>query len=139
MAEKPVVCLPLAGFLSEVTCVLSSTESPQVHFHILTEPQDLALTGHYKVELCCHGCGESLLVMYTDPLDPRLPTSKGRFVHKHLKCPDFGFDIWCPDVRKNALTLDLRKVHPFRNNSKEDLTGYPRASKHITRAPQDET
>lgn len=83
--------------------------SPQVHLHFLTEEKEFTENGYGRLELCCHGCGESLLVLYRDE-GSRSAHLKVRdeFHKKHKTCPDRNYAESCPDYRRSSGVVDLR-------------------------------
>jgi hypothetical protein len=83
--------------------------TPQVHLHFLTGEQEYDEIGFGKVELCCHGCGEAVLLYYTeeDPSD-RCLEFRDQFTQKHANCQNHGFEKWCPDYRSSTSTKDMR-------------------------------
>lgn len=99
-----------ASHLMEVDCM---GNSPQVHLHFLTEPFEAQLCGFHKLELCCHGCGESILVYYYEPgteeaLGPEHLKARDEFVQAHEACQNRGYENHCPNYRSSTKILDLR-------------------------------
>lgn len=93
----------------------SIKESPQVHIHFLTGSEEMMELGYGKIELCCHGCGNSLLVLYVEPEaddevnpDTRHLKFRDEFHQKHKLCPDRGYDRMCPNQRSKFDVVDLR-------------------------------
>lgn len=86
-------------------------QSPQVHLHFLTDEYEHSLTGFWKVELCCHGCGQALLVYYTTPRGRAVGAQaaiRARFERQHRSCPNRRGDRVCLDYRSRVDLLDLR-------------------------------
>jgi hypothetical protein len=88
--------------------VNSLESAPQIHLHFLTGEAEHKDFGFGRVELCCHGCGESLLVFYDGSGKRGHMKLKKEFEAKHLKCPNHGYSNWCPNYRSEFLTADLR-------------------------------
>lgn len=90
--------------------------SPQVHLHFLTkEKEEYKELGYGKVEIVCHGCGESLLVYYMDDNHNELRLQvRDEFVHRHIKCPNRQYEMACPDWRTSFKVMDLRRAPPLR-------------------------
>lgn len=89
--------------------------APQVHLHFLTDETEYEELGYAKVELCCHGCGASTLVYYTnsDNADRRVQV-RDEFVQRHTKCPNRSYQSSCPDWRTSFRRLDIRqKFHQW--------------------------
>jgi hypothetical protein len=75
--------------------------SPQVHLHFLTEEAEFNENGYGRLELCCHGCGEALLVLYKD----------------EGSRSDRNYAESCPDYRRSFKTVDLRAAGFTRKRS----------------------
>lgn len=85
--------------------------SPQVHLHFLTDESDYKALGHGKVELCCHGCGHSVLVLYTEhgrPSDKVHIELRNSFVEKHKECVNRNYEKTCPNFRSKFEVADIR-------------------------------
>lgn len=105
--------------------------TPQVHLHFLTSKDEEKSCE--KVELVCHGCGESLLLYFHSRSwktnGPHLKV-KNDFRDKHQNCPNRNYEKNCPNYRKSCLKLDLRKKStktesvrkPGKRRSKEAMT-----------------
>jgi hypothetical protein len=85
------------------------TTAPQVHLHFLTDDSEYEELGYAKVELCCHGCGASTLVYYTNngKTDRRVQV-RDEFARKHSGCPNRSYQSHCPDWRSTFKRVDLR-------------------------------
>ena len=81
--------------------------TPQIHLHFLTSEKEYKKSGSGKIEIVCHGCGESLLLMYNSK-GPDVNVRKS-FEKKHLKCPNRGYEEDCPNYRSHLSVLDMRK------------------------------
>jgi hypothetical protein len=86
--------------------------APQVHLHFLTDDLEYSYIGFSKVEICCHGCGESVLVYYDTPGkdDTRHIELRDSFTMKHKHCPDRNYEERCPNFRTRIEVVDLRDV-----------------------------
>lgn len=82
--------------------------APQIHSHILTSDEEEKDMGYRQVEFCCHGCGESVIVMMKGKDPPATSRIRDRFIREHKGCPDFLFKEWCPDIRTKTKVVDLR-------------------------------
>lgn len=91
--------------------------SPQVHLHFLTEEAEFSENGYGRLELCCHGCGEAILVLYRDEgfRSAHLKV-RNEFHQKHKACPDRNYAESCPDYRRSFKTVDLRDVRAFKKH-----------------------
>lgn len=105
------VVAPRCGHASHLMEVDSMRNAPQVHLHFLTEGQEHYLLEYYKVELCCHGCGESTLVYFTEDPGSRSKhlSIRDAFVERHKMCPNHGYENWCPNWRSSFNTIDIRQ------------------------------
>ena len=85
--------------------------APQVHLHFLTDDTEYAQLGYGKLEICCHGCGEAMLIYYNDD-DPNTASHMGirdGFTAKHHECKNRRFEEECPTYRSKVTILDMRK------------------------------
>ena len=83
--------------------------TPQVHLHFLTEDKEFEETGYGRVELCCHGCGASVLVLYTDEeVKAKHLKIRNQFQTDHRFCPNRTYETSCPDYRRTSRLMDLR-------------------------------
>lgn len=84
--------------------------APQVHLHFLTEPEEYEELGYGKVELVCHGCGQSMLIYYNDrsSVGSKHMRIRDAFVAKHQRCPNRKFEDHCPNYRSNMEFKDIR-------------------------------
>lgn len=90
--------------------------APQVHLHFLTGEEEYEEYGFGKVELCCHGCGASTLVYYTNEgRHERHLQLRDEFTREHKKCPDRNYQSSCPDWRSSHKIVDIR---PKKNTAK---------------------
>lgn len=97
------------GHAAQLMEVCSLDGAPQIHMHFLTDPEEVLRCGFGKVELVCHGCGDSLLLYYTDTSNPTKHMKvRNSFVKKHRDCPDFGDGHHCCNFRSNFSVIDLR-------------------------------
>lgn len=103
---------PHCGHAFHLMEVDSMRNAPQVHLHFLTDEKEYQLLGFSRVELCCHSCGESVLVYFSDTVDTENKhlALRDSFVEKHKLCPNHGFESWCPNWRSSFSTLDLRST-----------------------------
>lgn len=125
MSASATNCGPtLHGYLAMVSDVLITKGAPQVHTHVLTDAEDFALIGHRRFELCCHGCGHSVLILHDDGDTKKASQERDIFLEVHRRCKDLGFETWCPDVRTNFSIIDLRKRTntPFKGSKGSRLT-----------------
>lgn len=108
MSAKVVFGVPASEYME--TDYLD--DAPQVHLHFLTGPDEYREQGYGRVELCCHGCGAGLLVLYNHSAD-----AAGRFHHvqitdtfaeQHGRCPNRSFEHECPPYRSSMSVVDLR-------------------------------
>lgn len=84
--------------------------APQVHLHFMTNDDEYDELGYAKVELCCHGCGASTLVYYTNTDKPdRRVQVRDEFVKVHARCPNRSYQSSCPDWRTSFKLLDIRQ------------------------------
>jgi len=97
---------------------------PQVHVHFLTDDLEYSYIGFSKVEICCHGCGEAVLVYYDAPGkdDTRHIELRDSFVKKHKLCPNRGYDELCPNARSKMEVVDLRDAPPRRRGFRGSRT-----------------
>jgi excisionase family DNA binding protein len=95
--------------LDLMVCEVAVT-APQVHLHFLTDGSEYEQLGYAKLELCCHGCGASTLVYYTDtgPIRRRMQL-RNEFIKAHRRCPNRNYQSECPDWRTSFSTIDIRK------------------------------
>lgn len=106
---------PKCGHVQHLMEIDSIEGSPQVHIHFLTDDLECSYIGYRKVELCCHGCGESLLVYYgTSPeeTDKRHNELRDGFISKHKICPNRDYENRCPNFRTKFEIADLREAPP---------------------------
>lgn len=84
-------------------------EAPHIHLHFLTSEDEFKELCYSKVEMCCHGCGASVLVYYrdTDNVDRQTQT-RDEFTQLHSKCPNHNYQSTCPDWRTSTRIIDLR-------------------------------
>ena len=86
------------------------TTLPHIHLHFMTGEDEYEELGYGKVELCCHGCGASTLVYYTDSDKPdRRVQLRDEFSKKHAKCKNRGYEHSCPDWRSTFKVIDIRQ------------------------------
>jgi hypothetical protein len=97
------------GHASQLFRVEYMDGSPQVHLHFLTDDEEYSRSGEGKVELVCHGCGESLLVRYDNSGSKKQFLSiRNRFRDDHAKCQNRSFEHSCPDYRRSFKSIDVR-------------------------------
>lgn len=101
---------PKCGQASHLMDIESMDGSPQVHLHFLTDDLEYSYIGFSKVEICCHGCGESVLVYYDVPgkEDTRHIELRDQFTTKHRRCPGRDYEERCPNFRTKMEVIDLR-------------------------------
>lgn len=86
------------------------TNLPHIHLHFMTDEDEYNELGYGKVELCCHGCGASTLVYYTDSdKQDRRVQLRDEFSKKHAKCLNRGYQSSCPDWRTSFKVIDIRQ------------------------------
>lgn len=94
------------GHASTLMEVNSIKNAPQVHLHFLSDEGE----GDARVELCCHGCGASLLMYYWE--DSKRATRhkqvRNDFVRKHVGCQNREYERDCPNYRSSFKVIDLR-------------------------------
>lgn len=102
------------------SAVVYFVRTPQVHVHYLTTDAEADALGASHLVVVCHGCGQSIRVLFKLPADPQeggLPTLtrvRDEFAIKHRGCPNRGFDRLCPPLDKGKQTLvDLRGQNLF--------------------------
>ena len=83
--------------------------APQVHLHFLTDAAEQVKLGFSRVELCCHGCGASLLLIYPEKATTRAVKVRDTFGKSHQACRNRNFENACPDYRSSSTVVDLRK------------------------------
>jgi excisionase family DNA binding protein len=77
----------------------------------MTDQREREQLGYSKIELCCHGCGASTLVYYTDTCPIRRRTHlRNEFIKAHRSCPNRNYQNECPDWRTSFSTIDIRKT-----------------------------
>lgn len=86
----------------------SLNEAPQIHIHLLTTDEEFKERGWGTHEICCHGCGASLLIYFDNNDSSLLSLPRRIFFEEHKNCPDFGYATWCPGYRTKFYSLDLR-------------------------------
>jgi hypothetical protein len=98
------------GHACQLMDVNTVKTAPQVHLHFLTDEEEYKQLGYGKVELCCHGCGASLLMYYTESQAQRRAHLKVRddFVKSHGKCPRV-VGGHCHNWRSTFSVVDIRK------------------------------
>lgn len=85
--------------------------SPQVHLHFLTDEDEYVRLGYGKMELCCHGCGQSVLVLYDKSKSKRQHLAlRNNFKKRHSGCPNKQYDSKCPNYRSSIEVLDVRST-----------------------------
>lgn len=98
------------GHASQLFKVEYLNGTPQVHLHFLTDDDEYQHTGFGKVEIVCHGCGDSLLIAFDESHSRRkYLAQKNMFQKKHRGCPNRGFEKSCPDYRRSVAMLDMRR------------------------------
>ena len=120
-----------AGCLMDVEHV---KDHPQIHFHFLSSNEDFQKYKYGRLELCCHGCGASLLVYYTLKTPETLKQYvKVLFIELHQNCPNRDYENDCPNYRDHFLVLDLRlnsfrwiSTHSFNQKLKQGIKGNKR-------------
>jgi hypothetical protein len=85
---------------------------PQIHLHFLTDKTEYDELGYGRVELCCHGCGCSLLMYYTESHSQHRAHVKVRdiFVESHRGCRRKTFGRHCPNWRSRFDFVDIRSA-----------------------------
>ena len=108
MSAKVVPGIPASEFME--TDYLA--DMPQVHLHFLTGPDEYREMGFGRVELCCHGCGVAMLVLYNDSADGSGRASHlavtDSFAEVHASCVNRHFENSCPAYRSAVDVTDLR-------------------------------
>jgi hypothetical protein len=106
MAAEVLSC----GHASQLFEVDYLRDLPQVHLHFLTDAKEFESVGVGKVEICCHGCGASLLVTYDKSRTQRQHIElRNNFAKKHAKCPNKTYEGCCPNYRSSCAVLDVRR------------------------------
>ena len=99
------------GHASQLFKVEFLAGSPQVHLHFLTDDDEYAVTGEGKIELVCHSCGESMLLIYDESGSRRRYLAvRNKFRDRHTKCVNRGYDKKCPDYRSSTKVQDDRRL-----------------------------
>lgn len=98
------------GHASQLFEVNYMDGAPQVHLHFLTDDNEYKRQGFGRLELVCHGCGASRLVLYDNWSGSRRRHIQLRnmFRDLHKKCPDMKGKEYCPDYRSTSEILDVR-------------------------------
>ena len=82
---------------------------PHIHLHVWYSDQEHKEQGYNVVEICCHGCAQSLLIWFDDKVNKQLQLEyETQFKEKHRACPNFGYHAYCPNFRVYVQTIDLR-------------------------------
>ena len=99
------------GHASHLMDVNILKTAPQIHLHFLTDKEEYALLGYGKVELCCHGCGASLLMYYIEGSAQQRAHLKVRdeFQKVHQRCPMILSPGHCHNWRSRFDIVDIRK------------------------------
>jgi hypothetical protein len=88
-------------------------DAPQVHLHFLTDDIEFKENGFGRLELVCHGCGASLLLLYDQQGNKRRYLDvRNSFFHKHKGCTNRGYHAKCPNYRSSCEVLDKRTTKP---------------------------
>mgnify|MGYP001570413686 CR=1 FL=1 len=124
--------ITVGGLTLPIRRVTFSEAAPQIHRHYLVADKDADRLGWGALELCCHGCGRSVVVKYALP--PReqldraladLPEAErdrglGRaralaegFRLEHGACRDPGGAFLCPARRTETHLLDWTEESVF--------------------------
>ncbi len=128
---------PRCGHASHLMEVDSLVGSPQIHLHFLTENWEEKMLGYAKLEVCCHGCGESILVYYSDEeFGQRHMNVKNEFVALHENCPDHGYETYCPNWRSKMDVVDLRNPNLTKTPSTVPYIHPEAVPKTTRRAPR---
>ncbi len=104
------VVFPKCGHASHLMEVDLISEAPQIHLHFLTDSSEFDLTNFLKAEICCHGCGTSVLLYYGEQsnTDTRHLVLKDEFVKSHKSCPNRKYEDNCPNFRSTVSIVDIR-------------------------------
>lgn len=95
------------NLFEEVQCVEGA---PHVHLHFLTTDADYHAEQKGRVEIVCHGCGASLLLIYEPSTQSRgLLGARRKFVKAHQTCTAPGADHNCWPYRSSFHVMDLRR------------------------------
>lgn len=98
------------GHASQLFKVDYLEDAPQVHLHYLTDDDEFNSSGYGQMEMCCHGCGASLLILYTDHLSRRQQLAiRNGFEHRHRRCPNRKYEEYCSNYRSRFDMLDVRQ------------------------------
>lgn len=129
---------PKCGHASHLMEINTIDGAPQVHLHFLTEDLEYSFIGFSKIELCCHGCGESVLIYYDkyakDEADTKVSLEiRDSFTSKHKRCPNRNYEERCPNFRTKFDIIDLRAAPP----KKKKGTRLGRRRRHEGRAHED--
>lgn len=89
----------VGGSLGETQYVDSSDH---VHIHFLDEG---------RIEVCCHGCGKSLILVHQPSKSIKARESAKGFMKEHSThfIPGVCFEDWCPDIRTSVQIVDITK------------------------------
>lgn len=114
---------PKCGHASHLMEINIIDGAPQVHLHFLTEDLEYSFIGFSKIELCCHGCGESVLIYYDkyakDEADSKTSIEiRDSFTEKHKSCPNRDYEERCPNFRTKFDIIDLRAAAPKKRGSR---------------------
>lgn len=102
---------------------------PHIHLHCFTSDKEVESGLDGVSELCCHACGDSLYLIYSQEVIAKYPDGvpimgdmKNTFVGQHQRCADLPVDIGgtlvqceefkdiCPTYRRNTKTVDISNL-----------------------------
>lgn len=82
-----------------------------IHVHNLSTADDLKTYGVGRSELCCHGCGESVLILFVATTNTS--PARDNFANRHKQCfRTAPKRDKCSNYRSQFFTQDLRDQHP---------------------------
>jgi len=95
-----------------------NARSPHVHRHCFLCDEDVKRLGFIVLELCCHGCGQSVWLFYDWPVPEKsnqeelalklLENFEGRHKHCFVNGPPELIASRCPPIRTFQSYVDLR-------------------------------
>lgn len=89
-------------------------EMPHLHQHVLFDDDEGDILGFSELEMCCHGCGRSAVIMFEVPPEALeeplecLRATKLRFKNLHASCSFPAGAVECPDFRSITEHIDMR-------------------------------
>lgn len=134
MSAKVVPGIPASEYMD----IDYLEDAPQVHLHFLTGPDEYRDLGYGRVELCCHGCGAAVLVLFNLSAEGEGRASHQQvsdaFAKVHAGCANRHFERACPAYRSSMKVADLR-TRQRRMLPEPDPAPPPRAARPKAKKP----